>query len=810
MEHTTNKSESVVGKVTKIIFRNLKEQFFIVSVAITEITFDFPDSEITITGTLPGLAEGLTYQFDGQTATHPKYGRQFKAVTFKAVTEPDDPQAVVKFLVSRELPGVGEKTAQKIVNKLGVNAVDEIINDPGSLAGLKINAERQKQIRQKLTEDVELNQVLLAFNRFQISQAAAIDAYALYGLEAINILNDNPYYFLGRLNRLSFNQIDQSCKTIQLEVKEPERIMGALKWVATEMITRSGSTMIAQERILKNTAWVLGENNGINVDEELVAKCLKQNDEAFFSFQGDKVTTLEYARYENEISTAITQLNYPLEQNEKKVVKAIADFEQRSKINLDHYQVKAIKNAFFNNLSVITGGPGTGKTTIVKAIIEIFADLHNLDLQEQAQEEDSGILLTAPTGKAAKSLSDKTKFPAGTIHRLLKVRDVENRNSETDLISPDLLIIDEMSLVDTGLFAQLVRSLKTKPTMVMIGDVDQLPSVGAGQVFKDLIDSDILSVVTLNRNFRQELGGNIINFANLVNSGEIYDSMEDNYDDLQMIQAKGPEIIPAIEQIIKTELNQGTPITELQILSPMYKGKGGIFEINEAIHQLVNPPKKKIGGFAVGDKVIQLENNPEKEVYNGEIGIVENVARIHGRILTKVIFENEDEISYEPDELIQLTLAYAISIHKAQGSEFKSVVVTMNGRFDSMLRRNLLYTAVTRARDHLYLVGDLATFIRAASLPSIERSTGLVAKLQLNLNQLIEQEKATTRLQNSLKPILKSTSEEKKPPKAASTKKPNALVKEMAQKSYILTPKNYETIDPLIGMAGITPFDFKP
>ena len=178
----------------------------------------------------------------------------------------------------------------------------------------------------------------------------------------------------------------------------------------------------------------------------------------------------------------------------------------------------------------------------------------------------------------------------------------------------------------------------------------------------------------------------------------------------------------------------------------MYKNKGGIFEINEAIHQLVNPPKKKIGGFSVGDKVIQLENNPEKDVYNGEIGIVENVARIHGRILTKVIFENEDEISYEPDELNQLTLAYAISIHKAQGSEFKTVIVTMNGRFDSMLRRNLLYTAVTRARDHLYLVGDLTTFIRAASLPSIVRTTGLVNKLQLNLSQSFKEQKFSDKI----------------------------------------------------------------
>lgn len=803
MDQKNNNNQYVIGKVKKIIFRNSKEQFFIVSVEISELTFDFPDSEITITGILPGLAEGLVYKFFGQLTTHPKYGRQFKAATFELVNEPNDPQAVVKFLVSRELPGIGEKTAQKIVNKLGVNAVDKIINDPHCLDGLKINSERQKQIRKKLTEDVELNQVLLAFSRFHISQSAAIDAYNLYGLEAINILNDNPYYFLGRIVRLSFNQIDQSCKMSQLDVSEPERITGALKWVATEMIGRSGSTLIEKERVLKNTYWVLGENNGINIDEGLVAKCLEENDEDFFSFQDQYVTTSEYAQYENEVSSAIINLNYPLKNNKKAIDSEINDFEKRVNIKLDNYQIKAIKNAFFNNLSIITGGPGTGKTTIVKAIIEIFANLHNLDLQAQAHEESSGILLTAPTGKAAKALSDKTQFPAGTIHRLLKVRDVEDRNSETDLISPDLLIIDEMSLVDIGLLAQLIRSCKTRPTIVMLGDVDQLPSVGAGQVFKDLIDSDVLSVTTLNRNFRQELGGNIINFANLVNSGEIYDSMEDNYEDLQMIQATGADIVPAIEKIVQSEIKRGVSITELQILAPMYKNKGGIFEINEAIHQLVNPPKKKIGGFSVGDKVIQLENNPEKDVYNGEIGIVENVARIHGRILTKVIFENEDEISYEPDELNQLTLAYAISIHKAQGSEFKTVIVTMNGRFDSMLRRNLLYTAVTRAKDHLYLVGDLTTFIRAASLPSIVRTTGLVNKLQLNLSQSFKEQKFSDKIQQQIA----SASLEDVPNKSNAMSKPKEQNSDLVKKVYILTPENYENVDPMIGMLGISPYD---
>ncbi|BDR58241.1 SF1B family DNA helicase RecD2 [Xylocopilactobacillus apicola] len=781
------KQKSVTGKVKKIIFRNLKDQFFIISVNIAEISFDFGQEEIVITGTMPGLAEGLTYKFIGSLTKHPKYGQQFKAQSYEIAAEPDDPSAVVKFLVSRELPGIGEKTAQKIVDKLGVNAVDEIINNPDSLNGFRINPERKKEIREKLTEDVELNKVLLAFSRFHISQAAAIDAYNLYGLEAINILNDNPYYFLGRVPRLSFNQIDQSCKLIDLDVSESERITGALKWVASEMINRSGSTLIETERVLRNTNWVLGENSGATVNEEFVEKCLNENDEDFFSFDKDFVTTQDYSNYENEIANSINQLNHPFEENDEILNSEITEFEKKTDLQLEHYQKKAITSAFKNNLSIITGGPGTGKTTIVRAIIEIFADLHHLNLQEQESEEDSGILLTAPTGKAAKSLSDKTKFPAATIHRLLKVRDVEDRNSETDLISPDLLIIDEMSLVDTGLFAQLLRSIKTKPTVIMLGDVDQLPSVGPGQVFKDLIDSDVIPTTTLQRNFRQDLGGNIINFANLINSGEIYDSMEDNYDDLKMISAKGEEIVPALEKIVKAEIAAGTPITELQILAPMYKNKGGIFEINDSIHQLVNPQKFKINGFAVGDKVIQLENVPEKDVYNGEIGIVQRVEQLHGRRITKVLFDQEHEISYEPDELNQLTLAYAISIHKAQGSEFKTVIVTMSGRFDTMLRRNLLYTAVTRARDHLYLVGDLTTFIRAAGLPSTIRLTGLVNKLQRRLDAKVEAEEFVKHVETKVLPKVKE--------------KPETAEK----KAYVLTTENYQLIDPMIGMEQIKP-----
>lgn len=782
------KQKSVIGKVRKVIFRNLKDQFFIISVNITEISFDFKEEEIVITGTMPGLAEGLSYKFSGELTNHPKYGRQFKADSFEPAEEPDDPKAVVKFLVSRQLPGVGEKIAQKIVDKLGVNAVDDIINDPSSLDGFKISLDRKKEIRQKLTEDVELNQVLLAFSRFHISQAAAIDAYNMYGLEAINILNENPYYFLGRVPRLNFNQVDQSCKITGIEVSDEERIIGALKWVATEMINRSGSTVIEVDRILRNTNWVLGENNGVLVDEELVKKCLKENNEDFFSFEGEFVTTFDYARYENEISSTINKLNHPNDANNEVLASQISEFESNADLELDYYQKKAIMNAFKNNLSIITGGPGTGKTTIVRAIIEIFADLHQLDLREQENEEDSGILLTAPTGKASKSLSDKTRFPASTIHRLLKVRDVENRNSETDLISPSLLIVDEMSLVDTGLFAQLLRSLKTLPTVVMLGDVDQLPSVGPGQIFKDLINSDVILTTTLQKNFRQDHGGNIINFASLVNSGEIYDSMEDDYDDLQMISAGSENIVTSLEKIVKKEIDEGTPITELQILAPMYKGKGGIFEINDSIRQLANPQKGKISGFAVGDKVIQLENVPEKDVYNGEIGIVHRVERVKGKLETKVIFDDDHEITYLPDELNQLTLAYAISIHKAQGSEFKTVIVTMNGRFDTMLRRNLLYTAVTRAREHLYLVGDMSTFIRAASLPSIVRKTGLVHKLQRNLDAKY-QEEIEEELKKEVIPKIKK-------------------VPVQEEKIFNLTPNNYLKIDPMIGMENIKPEDF--
>lgn len=782
------KQKSVIGKVRKVIFRNLKDQFFIISVNITEISFDFKEEEIVITGTMPGLAEGLSYKFSGELTNHPKYGRQFKADSFEPAEEPDDPKAVVKFLVSRQLPGVGEKIAQKIVDKLGVNAVDDIINDPSSLDGFKISLDRKKEIRQKLTEDVELNQVLLAFSRFHISQAAAIDAYNMYGLEAINILNENPYYFLGRVPRLNFNQVDQSCKITGIEVSDEERIIGALKWVATEMINRSGSTLIEVDRILRNTNWVLGENNGVLVDEELVKKCLKENNEDFFSFEGEFVTTFDYARYENEISSTINKLNHPNDANNEVLASQISEFESNADLELDYYQKKAIMNAFKNNLSIITGGPGTGKTTIVRAIIEIFADLHQLDLREQENEEDSGILLTAPTGKASKSLSDKTRFPASTIHRLLKVRDVENRNSETDLISPSLLIVDEMSLVDTGLFAQLLRSLKTLPTVVMLGDVDQLPSVGPGQIFKDLINSDVILTTTLQKNFRQDHGGNIINFASLVNSGEIYDSMEDDYDDLQMISAGSENIVTSLKKIVKKEIDEGTPITELQILAPMYKGKGGIFEINDSIRQLANPQKGKISGFAVGDKVIQLENVPEKDVYNGEIGIVHRVERVKGKLETKVIFDDDHEITYLPDELNQLTLAYAISIHKAQGSEFKTVIVTMNGRFDTMLRRNLLYTAVTRAREHLYLVGDMSTFIRAASLPSIVRKTGLVHKLQRNLDAKY-QEEIEEELKKEVIPKIKK-------------------VPVQEEKIFNLTPNNYLKIDPMIGMENIKPEDF--
>ena len=785
-----NANTNLIGKISSVFFESPDSLFKVVLVTVKEDNFDWDENQIVVTGNMTNIVEGNTYQFEGKIVSHPKYGQQFSAAQVKSFV-PESKEGLVNYLSSSKFKGIGIQSASKVVKKLGKDAIKKIKQDSSVLVGLGLTKKQQASIVDGITESNGLEDILIKLGDFGITGIIASNVINKYHEDTLKIIEENPYHLSNEIESIGFKKADEIAHQLGFKDDFEPRIQAGILETILKWCLSTGDTYIKGDNLVQQASKLLGSQIDFSVIAEQVINLGELG-----QVVGDQGNIYLSWLYRSEVSIAnkVKSLLAKEDVDDSKLDQAINEAEANVGIEYDDVQKNAIKLALSNKITIITGGPGTGKTTIVKGLIESFANLHRISLDEKEYTEKSyPVQLAAPTGRAAKRMNEVTGVPARTIHRLLGLNgNDEIRSDEIEEITGDLLVVDEMSMVDTNLFDLLISAVNYDMQVVLVGDSNQLPSVGPGQVFNDLICSKTIPTISLTKIYRQGQDSSIINLAHDIQKGELPADFEQNKPDKSYFNAQASQVTNAIEQIAKRAVSKGISKNDIQVLAPMYRGSAGVNEINLHLQKVLNPIKtpndKHITvrdvNYRIGDKVLQLVNAPENNIFNGDIGEIVSITtgkKAHGKDSMIVDFDG-NEVTYGSSDFNQLTLAYCISIHKSQGSEFPFVIMPMVRQYYRMLQRNLLYTGLTRASKSIILLGELSAFETAVENESANRNTGLIY-----------------RLNDELKPAKNEKNDDE-------VKEPD-LKKEGAPKDFILTNKLIVegAIDPMIGMANIKP-----
>ncbi|MEZ7734365.1 ATP-dependent RecD-like DNA helicase [Gemella sp. 27098_8_149] len=776
--------QTVEGYLNKIIFHNKENNYYILSIFLND-KYDFVEGDyLSVVGTFNDFEfiEDDLYSFKGEIVQHRKYGTQLSAIVVEPVIEKDK-EAIVSYLSSSIFQGVGRKTAELIVDTLGVDALDKIYEDKDTLFSIKgIPEQRKDTIYATIVANKQTQDIILKLNEYNLSNNLILKIYNFYKHNTLRTITENPYSLIKDIKGINFKTVDKIAETNEIAANDRERILYAFIYTINSYCFSTGNTYISKNNLLYNTFNILYSSRNIAVSKEDIlnsytyaldtGKLIEIEDRVFLP----EIYYSEYSIY-SDITQRSEQEN-TIEISDGLLDKYINEVEEELEISYDIVQIAAIKNCIRNNFAILTGGPGTGKTTIILAVIKIFQKIKNYSIHDLLDESRSILTLCAPTGKAAKRMSESTGFYASTIHKAIGWS-TEDENMEEFVsekhIKSELVIIDESSMIDVFLMYNLLKIINKDAKIILVGDNDQLPSIAPGNVLNDLINSKAISTVKLNKIFRQSEHSSIINISHSIKNNIPFDVLE-NFDDKEFISANKNEMINVISAIYD-DLIKDSSKENIQILAPIYKGTSGINEINMAIQSRFNDNEEQIEYgeliYKVNDRVMQLVNRPEDNIFNGDIGYIEEIYK-EGNKVKIVIDYDGNYVTYEKTELNQITLSYACSIHKAQGSEFENVIIPFIDNYNFMLNKNLTYTAITRAKKKLILCGSSNVFYK-----SIE-PTNVVTR-QTALEWFFTTDKEAEMQELELEDEIKE---------------------------YILNFQNINTIDPMIGMGDIKPSDF--
>ena len=729
------------GYVEHIVFRNNDNGYTVFQLVSEE-------EELTCVGLFSVLAEGELVQVSGYMKEHPLYGEQLQVEQYELLA-PEDETAMERYLGSGAIKGIGAAMAARIVRRFKGDTFRIIEEEPERLAEVKgISEKKAMEISAQMEEKKDLRQAMMFLTQYGISVPLAVKIYQQYGNRTYQVVEENPYRLADDISGIGFKIADEIASRIGIHTDSDYRIRSGLLYVLLQA-TGEGHTCLPKEDLLHRASALLGVEEE-QMETQLMNLCMDRK--LVMKEQNGKVMVWygQYYYMELNVAKMLHDLNLECEMEESQIVKKLSKVEKQASITLDEMQRKAVVEAVKNGVLVITGGPGTGKTTTINAIIRYF------------ETEDMEILLAAPTGRAAKRMTEATGWEAVTIHRLLELSGVPSddrstasfeRNEENPL-EADVIIIDEMSMVDIFLMNALLKAVSVGTRLILVGDINQLPSVGPGCVLKDIIRAGSCPVVQLTRIFRQASQSDIIVNAHKINRGE-HVTLDNKSRDFFFLQRQDPNVIlRVVLALVQEKMPRYVDArpTDIQVLTPMRKGSLGVENLNEMLQRYLNPPSSEKneketarGRFREGDKVMQIKNNYQIEwearnrygiaidkgtgIFNGDMGIVQQIDLLAETM--EVLFDDYRTVTYSFQMLEELELAYAVTIHKSQGSEYPAVVIPLLTGPRMLMNRNLLYTAVTRARSCVTLVGSPETFAQMIDNASEQtRYSGLYNRIR--------------------------------------------------------------------------------
>ncbi|MBS7221392.1 MAG: ATP-dependent RecD-like DNA helicase [Clostridiales bacterium] len=739
------------GTVEDVIFHNDDNGY-----AVFDFKSDDGD-EIICVGTVPQIRRGDMLKLTGGMVIHPTYGLQFKVEFYERVV-PTTAVAIEKYLSSGIVKGIGPKTAKKIVDKFGAATFYVIEEKFDRLVEIKgITYDKALAVHNSFCSQRDIRKVMLYLQEFGVTPAFAMKVYKKYGYRTIDIIKENPYRMAEDIAGIGFKTADRIAYSMGIPTDSPNRVKSGIKYILSESLL-DGNVFMPKDSLIRQAGEIL------SVDEEMVDNCLRelQIEHKVFNENIDGTDAVYLmTMYYTEISAAKKLLELSFFHDDadlRKIDDKIDAVEDLSGICLAKQQRTAVIEAMREGVLVITGGPGTGKTTIIHTIIQIF------------KSSGMEVVLAAPTGRAAKRMTETTGIEAKTIHRMLGVAYADDDNgrqkfdkNETETIEADVIIIDEVSMVDMQLFNNLLKAIEPGTRLILVGDANQLPSVAAGNVLKDIIKSKKIKVVRLTEIFRQARESAIITNAHKINSGE-EPVMNGNNTDFFFVNAQyAPEVPGKIVELITKRLPKFTGVdsfSDMQVLTPMRKGDIGAAGLNKTLQKALNPPsdgKKEYETssctFREGDKVMQIKNNYNISwkienrlgkviddgtgIYNGDMGIIKSINK-QAETIT-VLFDDMRQAVYEFTALDELELAYAVTIHKSQGSEYPVVIIPIHSGPPMLMSRNLLYTAVTRAKKFVIIVGLKSSVNRmVANDREVSRYSGFAYRLETLYDFMLE------------------------------------------------------------------------